>query len=92
MPRQNLYVSSEESESNMSELESLSSDSDDDFPEQMNMPLVPSTTENSDHEFKETAESQEPEPMLRRSTRQRRRPDWYGNVVTLQTSDSELDD
>ena len=91
MSRQNIDVYSDESERSASEQEPSSSDSDDDFPEQMNMPTLPSTTENSVQDD-ETVEQQEREPMLHRSTRQRCHPDWYGNVVTLQSSESEVND
>ena len=81
-----------DSDSDTSELESTtaSSDSEDNSVDQANSPTRPSTKDNSNPDEEEVAE--EPAPVLRRSTRQRRRPDWYGNVVTMQTSESELDD
>ena len=92
MPRQS--ISSEESECDTSELESTtaSSDSEDNTADQADSPMRSSTTENSDPDDEQITEQPEPAPVLRRSTRRRRRPDWYGNVVTMQTSESELDD
>ena len=87
-------ILSEECESDTSELESTiaSSDSEDNSVDQADSPMRSSTTENSNPDDEEVTEQPEPAPVLRCSTRHRRRPDWYGNVVTMQTSESELDD
>ena len=87
VPRQSTSEKSD-SDSDASELESTTaiSDSEDNSVDQADSPTRPSTTDNSNPEVAE-----EPAPVLRHSTWQRRRPDWYGNVVTMQTSESELD-
>jgi hypothetical protein len=90
VPRQS--ISSGESEG--SELESTvaSSDGEDDFTEEADSPSRLSTTENCNTDSEEVIELQEPAPVLRCSIRRRRQPDWYGNVVTMQISESESDD
>jgi hypothetical protein len=92
VPRQS--ISSEETEGNTSELESTvaNSDGEDNPTEDADSPTRSSTIENSNPDGKEVIELQEPTPVLRCSTLRRRRPDWYGNVVTMQTSGSALDD
>ena len=80
VPKQNIAAGNNTS----NEEEPTSSDSDDDMVEPS---ARLSTTDNSDSDGEDIQET-----ILHRCTRQICPPDWYVTVMTLQTSDSGLDD